>query len=121
MQLQKNGKTYHCPVEAALDVIGGKWKPLILWHLKDDVRRFSELQRMIPDVNAKMLTKQLRELEKDGVISRTVYPEIPPRVEYSFTDFGRTLVPILDSLCAWGQQHLAEDGEGENDRSCAAK
>ncbi len=121
MQLQKNGKTCHCPVEAALDVIGGKWKPLILWHLKDDVRRFSELQRMIPDVNAKMLTKQLRELEKDRVISRTVYPEIPPRVEYSFTDFGRTLVPILDSLCAWGQQHLAEDGEGENDRSCAAK
>ncbi len=109
MTYTKNSKTYHCPVEAALDVIGGKWKPLILWHLDGDVMRFSELQRRIPGVNAKMLTKQLRELEEDGVVLRTVYPEVPPRVEYSITDFGKTLFPIMEALCAWGAQYLGID------------
>jgi DNA-binding HxlR family transcriptional regulator len=107
----KDGRTYHCPVEAALDVIGGKWKPLILWHLGDNVLRFGELQRSLPGVNAKMLTKQLRELEKDGVIRRTLYPEVPPRVEYTITDFGRTLIPILQALCTWGATYL-ENGNG---------
>jgi DNA-binding HxlR family transcriptional regulator len=106
MTYTKNGKTYHCTVEATLDVIGGKWKPLILWHLGDNVMRFGELQRSLPGVNAKMLTKQLRELEKDGVIRRTVYPEVPPRVEYAITEFGRTLIPILQALCAWGALYL---------------
>jgi len=110
MVYTKNGKTYHCGVEAALDVIGGKWKPLILWALGDNILRFSELQKGLPGVNAKMLTKQLRELELDGVISRTVYPEVPPRVEYSITDFGRTLIPILRELCDWGTRYL-EDGD----------
>jgi DNA-binding HxlR family transcriptional regulator len=102
----KNGKTYHCPVEAALDVIGGKWKPLILWALGDNVLRFGELQKGLPGVNAKMLTKQLRELEEDGVIRRTVYPEVPPRVEYSITEFGKTLIPVLQALCNWGAHYL---------------
>lgn len=102
----RNGKSYHCPVEAALDVIGGKWKPLILWALGDDVLRFSELQKALPGVNTKMLTKQLRELEEDGVITRTVYPEVPPRVEYAITDFGKTLIPILQALCNWGAEYL---------------
>ncbi len=102
----RNGKSYHCPVEAALDVIGGKWKPLILWALGDNVLRFSELQKALPGVNTKMLTKQLRELEEDGVITRTVYPEVPPRVEYAITDFGRTLIPILQALCNWGAEYL---------------
>ena len=106
MAYEKNGKVYHCTVEASLDVIGGKWKPLILWALGDKVLRFSELQKELPGVNAKMLTKQLRELEEDGVIQRTVYPEVPPRVEYAMTDFGRTLIPILQALCAWGTQYL---------------
>lgn len=106
MTYTRNGKTYHCPVEAALDVIGGKWKPLILWHLGDNVMRYSELQKDLPGVNAKMLTKQLRELEKDGMIRRTVYPEVPPRVEYAITDFGRTLIPILQALCDWGAEYL---------------
>jgi DNA-binding HxlR family transcriptional regulator len=105
----RNGKTYHCPVEAALDVIGGKWKPLILWALGDNVLRFNELQKGLPGVNTKMLTKQLRELEQDGVITRTVYPEVPPRVEYAITDFGRTLIPILQALCNWGAQYLEID------------
>jgi DNA-binding HxlR family transcriptional regulator len=102
----KNGKTYHCPVEAALEVIGGKWKPLILWALGDNIMRFSQLQKALPGVNAKMLTKQLRELEEDGVLLRTVYPEVPPRVEYSITVFGKTLIPILQALCDWGAQYL---------------
>jgi DNA-binding HxlR family transcriptional regulator len=106
MTYTKNGKTFHCPVEAALDVIGGKWKPLILWALGDNVMRFGELQKELPGVNTKMLTKQLRELEEDGVISRKVYPEVPPRVEYAITDFGRTLIPILEALCTWGAEYL---------------
>ena len=106
MTYTKNGKTYHCPVEAALDVIGGKWKPLILWALGDNVLRFGELQKELPGVNTKMLTKQLRELEEDGVIKRTVYPEVPPRVEYRITDFGKTLIPILEALCNWGANYL---------------
>lgn len=108
----KNGKTFQCPVEAALDVIGGKWKPLILWALGDEVMRFSELQRALPGVNTKMLTRQLRELEEDGIVSRKVYAEVPPRVEYAITDFGRTLIPILEALCAWGAEYL---GVGETD------
>jgi DNA-binding HxlR family transcriptional regulator len=106
MEYTKNGKTFHCPVDAALDVIGGKWKPLILWALGDNVMRFGELQKGLPGVNAKMLTKQLRELEEDGVITRTVYPEVPPRVEYAITDFGKTLIPILQALCNWGAHYL---------------
>lgn len=106
MTYTKNGKSYHCPVEAALDVIGGKWKPLILWALGDNVLRFGELQKELPDINTKMLTKQLRALEEDGVIKRTVYPEVPPRVEYRITDFGKTLIPILEALCDWGADYL---------------
>ena len=110
MEYTKNGKTFHCPVEAALEVIGGKWKPLILWALKDNVMRFGELQKELPGVNTKMLTKQLRELEEDGVISRKIFPEVPPRVEYTITDFGRTLIPILEALCTWGAEYLGING-----------
>jgi DNA-binding HxlR family transcriptional regulator len=109
MTYTKNGKTYHCTVEAALDVIGGKWKPLILWALGENIMRFGELQKGLPGVNAKMLTKQLRELEEDGIITRKVYPEVPPRVEYSITGFGRTLIPILQALCKWGALYLEID------------
>lgn len=109
MTYMKNGKTYHCPVEAALDVIGGKWKPLILWALGDQVLRYNKLQKGLPGVNTKMLTKQLRELEGDGVITRIIYPEVPPRVEYSITDFGKTLIPILQALSDWGAHYLEID------------
>ncbi|MCA1916454.1 helix-turn-helix domain-containing protein [Methanospirillum hungatei] len=103
---EKNGKSYYCPVEAALDILGGKWKPLILWYLKDGKLRFSEINQIIPVVNSKMLTKQLRELEKDGVIIRTVYPEIPPKVEYQLSELGKSVIPILNALCAWGCDYL---------------
>jgi DNA-binding HxlR family transcriptional regulator len=119
MMYSRNGKSYHCPVEAALDVIGGKWKPLILWALGDKVLRFNELQKGLPGVNTKMLTKQLRELEEDGVITRTIYPEVPPRVEYAITDFGRTLIPILQALCNWGAGYLGV--EKESAHQCAGK
>lgn len=114
MNYANNGKVYHCPVEATLDVIGGKWKPLILWNLRGSVVRFGELQKGLPGVNAKMLTKQLRELEEDGVIHRTIYAEVPPRVEYSITDFGMTLIPILEALCLWGANYLDIDDTSSN-------
>ena len=119
MTYTKNGKTFHCPVEAALDVIGGKWKPLILWALGDEVMRFGELQKALPGVNTKMLTKQLRELEEDGVIRRKIYPEVPPRVEYTITDFGKTLIPILEALCNWGAEYLGVDDASPH--QCPAK
>jgi DNA-binding HxlR family transcriptional regulator len=93
-------------VQATLSVLGGKWKILILWHLRDEVRRFSELKRLMPEISEKMLVQQLRELEKDGVVSRNVYSEVPPRVEYSFTDYGLSLKPVLQVLCNWGENHL---------------
>jgi DNA-binding HxlR family transcriptional regulator len=97
---------YNCPVEATLDVIGGKWKALILFWLRDQVCRFGQLRRLIPDVSERMLTQQLRELEKHGIVQRKVYPVVPPKVEYSLTPYGRTLRPITDLMCAWGKQHI---------------
>lgn len=95
---------YGCAVEAAFDVIGNKWKGVILYHLLDDKKRFNELRRLIPSVTQRMLTLQLRQLEKDGVISRKVYPEVPPKVEYSLTSFGMELKPLILSLREWGQR-----------------
>ena len=94
-----------CPTTITLRVIGGKWKLVILWYLWDDARRFSELKRSIAGITQRMLTQQLRELERDGVVSRKVYAQVPPRVEYAITDFGRTLEPILRLMCKWGEEH----------------
>lgn len=93
-------------VQITLKVLGGKWKLLILWHLKDNDRRYSELKRLIPEITEKMLIQQLRELEGDGLVRRTVFSEVPPKVEYSFTEYGRSLEPVLQTLCNWGEQHL---------------
>lgn len=99
---------YVCPVEATLDVIGGKWKGVILYYLhQQDVLRFGELRRLVPGATQQMLTKQLRELENDGVIHREVYREVPPKVEYSLTDLGRSLGPIVNLMCAWGKDFEA--------------
>lgn len=95
-----------CPVEATLEVIGGKWKGVILYHLMTETIRFNEMRRLMPDITQRMLTKQLRELEEAQLISRTVYPEVPPRVEYSITDYGLSLAPVIESLQRWGRQHL---------------
>ena len=97
-----------CPVEATLEVIGGKWKGVILYHLMTETIRFNELRRLMPEITQRMLTKQLRELEADKLISRKVYPEVPPKVEYSMTEHGKTLAPVIKALRAWGKQHLKE-------------
>ncbi len=97
---------FGCPVEAALEAISGKWKGVILYHLQEDTWRFNELRKLIPDITQRMLTKQLRELEADKIIKRKIYPEIPPKVEYSMTDFGLTLKPVIKSLQEWGMKYI---------------
>lgn len=98
--------TDNCPVEATLDLIGGKYKALILWHLSDGTLRFSELRSRIPKATPKMLTQQLRELETQQLVHREVYPVIPPKVEYSLTTTGRSLMPILVAMRDWGAEFL---------------
>jgi DNA-binding HxlR family transcriptional regulator len=98
--------SFGCAVEATLEVIGGKWKGVILSHLLDGTKRFGELRRLLPDVTQRMLTQQLRELEADGVIKRTIYTQVPPKVEYSLTEFGSSLEPILRLMQAWGSEYL---------------
>ncbi|MEW6590507.1 MAG: helix-turn-helix domain-containing protein [Pseudomonadota bacterium] len=99
---------FGCPVEACVEVIGGKWKGVILFHLLGGTKRFNELARLMPAVTQRMLTRQLRELEADQVVTRKIYPEIPPKVEYSLTEFGRTLDPVLRTLQRWGMDYLEE-------------
>jgi len=104
-------KTYNNPVELALDVIGGKYKMPILWRLKDKVYRYGELKKSLGKITHKMLTEQLRELEHDGMLVRTVYPEIPPKVEYSLTQKGQSIIPIISSLREWGETFKKEWGK----------
>lgn len=100
--------TTFCPVNTTLSVIGGKWKVLILYHLVEQTQRFNELRRLLPEITQRMLTLQLRELEEDGLIHREVYPVVPPKVEYSLTDFGRTLLPVIGSMHQWGVEYSQE-------------
>ncbi len=97
-----NGIEYNCSMELTLDIIGGKWKPVIIWHLGKKTMRFNELRRSIPNITQKMLTQQLRALEESQLINRVIYNQIPPKVEYSLTDYGRNLLPVLTNLCEWG-------------------
>ena len=99
-------QTNHCPVEATLELIGGKYKALILWHLSEGKLRFSELRKVITTATPKMLTQQLRELEENALIHREVYPVIPPKVEYSLTEVGKSLMPILVAMRDWGAGYL---------------
>ncbi|WP_338539592.1 winged helix-turn-helix transcriptional regulator [Paenibacillus tundrae] len=94
-----------CPVEYTLDVIGGKWKGLLLYHMIKGPVRFNEFRRICPTITQRMLTLQLRELEEDGIVHREVYPQVPPKVEYSLSKFGRTLVPIIMEMKIWGEKH----------------
>ncbi len=104
-------KGFTCPVEATIQLIGGKYKAVILWHLMNQTLRYSELHRLMPKATDKMLAQQLRELEKDGLIYRKVYPVVPPKTEYSLTDFGKSLAPILDEMCSWGERYLEGTSE----------
>ncbi|MGH2989190.1 MAG: winged helix-turn-helix transcriptional regulator [Solirubrobacterales bacterium] len=101
---------YVCGLDASMDVVGGKWKALILWALNERTHRFDELKRALPGVSEKMLTQQLRELGGDGIVHRAVYDEVPPRVEYSLTDVGIALNTALAPLGAWGEQRLTQLG-----------
>ena len=101
---------FNCPVGLTTDIIGGKWKPLILFHLQSKTRRFGELQKLIPETTKKMLTQRLRELERDGIIRRKVYAQVPPRVEYSLTRHGQSLRPLLELMSAWGKKHRTRHG-----------
>ena len=100
----------NCPVKLTASIIGGKWKPPLLFHLEGKTRRFCELQRLIPGLTKKMLTQHLRELERDGIVQRKVYAEVPPHVEYSLTRHGESLKPILKLMSAWGNRHRARYG-----------
>lgn len=97
-----------CAVEAFLDVLGGRWKGMILFHLLPGTRRFGELRKLLPHVTQRMLTKQLRELEKDGIVARKVYAEVPPRVEYKLTPLGQKLSPILAQMANWGDGYMRQ-------------
>lgn len=99
-------KQYNTAVEATLEVIGGKWKPVILFFLTFGKKRNGELARLLPSITQKVLTQQLKELERDGIIQRIVYHEVPPRVEYKLTDYGDSLKEILHAMCRWGDQHV---------------
>lgn len=96
----------NCPVEATLDLIGGKWKSVILFRLGEQTRRYNELSRLLCKVSPRTLTKQLRELEADGLVRRTVYPQVPPKVEYDLTEKGKSLQPVLLALKNWGEDYI---------------
>lgn len=106
MRKQKHKDYIICPVEATLDRIGGKWKGVVLFHLTQGKKRFNELRKLVPDITQRMLTLQLRQLEKDGLIKRKIYKQIPPKVEYSLSDLGETLIPILQLLETWGTKYV---------------
>ena len=97
-----------CPAEFTADLIGGRWKIVLLWYLFKGVQRFSELQRAVPGITQKVLTHQLRDMEKSGLLKRTVYPEVPPKVEYQITALGLTLKPVIDAMHHWGAEHASK-------------
>jgi DNA-binding HxlR family transcriptional regulator len=111
---------YQCSMELTLDLIGGKWKSLILWYLGDNTLRFSELKRIIPQITPKMLTQQLRELEESGLVSRFIYTQIPPKVEYSLTPAGKSLIPILATMCQWGLSYANASSSDKAAIECAS-
>ncbi|PWW08597.1 HxlR family transcriptional regulator [Paenibacillus cellulosilyticus] len=109
MTATTTGKKYNISVEATLEVIGGKWKCVILCHLTHGKKRTSDLKRLMPGITQKMLTQQLRELEQDGIVDRIVYNQVPPKVEYELSEYGQTLGSILTALCNWGEQHIIRE------------
>ncbi|HEY0535015.1 MAG TPA: helix-turn-helix domain-containing protein [Actinoplanes sp.] len=115
-------KRYSCPVELTVDIIGGRWRTVILARLKEGVHRYGELRRLVPGISEKMLTQRLRELEADGLVTRRDHGSVPPHVEYDLTDEGRTLVPVLQAMYDWGAARAARTGTdaGEQERTGAA-
>lgn len=104
-------ETYYCAMDVSMSFIGGKWKTVVLWYLRKGPKRFGELKKLIPPITEKMLSLQLKELEKDGIVKRSIFPEVPPRVEYELTDEGKTLLPLLEEIAAWGRRKAKLNGE----------
>ncbi len=111
LEIKMNGKTYHCALDVTMDYIGGKWKTVVLWYLRNGYKRFSELKRHIPDITEKMLSLQLKKLVADGIVGRRVFAEVPPRVEYYLTKEGETLVPVIEALAKWGREKAELNGK----------
>jgi DNA-binding HxlR family transcriptional regulator len=109
--LDVNGRRYYCQVELAMDLLGGKWKGVILWYLQDTTLRFTELKKCIVTISEKVLIRELRELEKAGLVIRKVYPEVPPKVEYCLSEFGKTLAPVLNAVSKFGISYAANFGQ----------
>ena len=106
-----DGQDYHCALDITSAFIGGKWKAVVMWYLRKDKKRFSQLKDVIPDITDKMLSLQLRALEVDSLVKRTVYPEVPPRVEYELTKEGKSLIPVLEAMAEWGRNKAKKDGK----------
>lgn len=109
--IRMEGKTFHCALDITMHFIGGKWKCIILWYLKDGAMRFSALKRQMPDITEKMLSQQLKELESQGILGRKVFAEVPPRVEYTITEFGFKLMPVVEAMGIWGLEVGKSQGE----------
>jgi len=109
------------PAERALKVIAGRWKPIILYYLFERPQRLSELARLMPEISQKVLIQQLREMEMHGIVAREIFRQVPPRVEYSATELGRSLEPVLTALCEWGRRHAAELGELDRLADCTVE
>jgi DNA-binding HxlR family transcriptional regulator len=103
-----NGTYYYCPVDLTLQIVGGRWKGIVIWNLREEKKRFSELKRILVTINDKMLSQVLRELEEQGVVSRKVYEVVPPKVEYSLTEEGTKLLPIMQAMNDYGQKFQVE-------------
>ncbi|MDD1723491.1 MAG: helix-turn-helix transcriptional regulator [Methanospirillum sp.] len=106
---QKSGKKHICKVELVVDIIGRKWNLIIIWHLRNETLRFSELQNLLCGINSKTITRHLRDLEKHTIITRKVFPEVPPRVEYTLTRQGKAVLPIIEAMMLWGDTYLQPD------------
>lgn len=105
------GELFHCTLDLTMHYIGGKWKTIVLWYLRNGKKRFSQLKKQIPDITEKMLSLQLKSLEEDGILKRSVYAEVPPRVEYELTEFGRTLIPVVEAIAQWGRDLGQKEGK----------
>lgn len=104
-------RAFHCALDVTMGYIGGKWKSIVLWYLRKDAKRFKDLKKHIPQITEKMLSLQLKELEHDGIVSRTVFAEVPPRVEYELTAHGKTLIPMLEEMAKWGRTKGEMEGQ----------
>ena len=111
MKLKYDGKEYACSFSFALDMVSGKWKGLILWYLRDETLRYGEIRKKLDGITQKMLTQTLRDLEKHQLVTRKVYPVVPPKVEYTITSYGKGLIPIFEQMLEWGNEVGAEVGE----------